>query len=93
MGKYGKCDKGVRILEDFVCQAIPGSAKAIGFKVGDRVRDRSGSMGTVLEIDTTAWPVKSASGSMMAVKMASRWKVARWRKWKSQESPSDINAK
>ncbi len=54
MSKYGKCDEGFRILEDFVCQAIPGSATVIGFKVGDRVRDRSGSMGTVLEIDTKA---------------------------------------
>lgn len=50
MSKYGRCDESFPILEDFVCQAIPASAAVIGFKVGDRVRDRSGSMGTVLEI-------------------------------------------
>ena len=54
MSIYGKCDEGFPILEDFVCQAIPGSSTVPGFKVGDRVRDRSGSMGTILEIDTKA---------------------------------------
>jgi hypothetical protein len=54
MSKYGKCDEGFPILEDFVCQAIPGSSTVPGFKVGDRVRDRSGSLGTILEIDTKA---------------------------------------
>ncbi len=54
MSKYGKCDEGFRILDDFVCQAIPSSSTLVGLKVGDRVRDRSGSMGTVLEVDSGA---------------------------------------
>jgi hypothetical protein len=54
MSKYGKCDEGFPILEDFVCQAIPGSPNVAGIKVGDRVRDQSGSLGTVMEVDTKA---------------------------------------
>jgi hypothetical protein len=34
MSKYGKCDEGFPILEDFVCQAIPGSPNVAGIKVG-----------------------------------------------------------
>ena len=54
MSKYGKCDEGFRILEYFVCQAILGSPKIIGFKVGRSCPRSIGIDGHGSEIDTKA---------------------------------------